>query len=182
MRIARSLFSSLVVAGLVVGIAGVAGCGGKGKGAGTAGNTGGGGSTAAGGDRLPWEVALTVGATFTLKDTLDESGAPDTVTVKVAAVETEGAARIYRLDWGDNSLGPTTLRVENGVVTVNDAAPAAMKEPFEPPSTDYTCYGEDLSNPDGCEDVCDADLCLSPDGIVGVSMLYAPGYSIYAAE
>jgi hypothetical protein len=174
MRIARSLFSSLVVAGLVVG---VTACGGKGKGAGTAGT-----GTAAAGDRLPWEAALTVGATFIMKDTLDESGSPETVTVKVAAVETAGAARIYRLDWGDNSLGPTTLRVENGVVTVNDAAPTAMKEPFEPPSTDTTCYGEDLSNPDGCEDVCDADLCLSPDGIVGVSMLYAPGYSIYAAE
>ena len=174
MRLARSLFSSVVVAGLVVGIGG---CGGKGKGAGAAGSP-----SAGGGDRLPWEAALTEGASFTLKDTLDESGTPHTVTVRVAAVENDGAARVYRLDWGDNSLGPTTLRVENGVVTIDDAAPPAMKEPFVPPGADHTCYGEDLSNPDGCEDICDADLCLSPAGIVGVSMLYAPGYSVYAAE
>lgn len=177
---------SIVLATLAVVVAAVVvaggACGGSSKGPATAGNGGGpgghGGGLAA---RLPWEAALTEGATFTLGNQVPESG-DASVTVKVVAVEEDGGARVYRLDWGEGDMGPTQLRVEGTTVTVGDARAEDMKAPFARPGSDTICYGADYSNPEGCDDVCDADLCLSPAGIVGVSGLYAPGYGIYGDE
>ena len=155
----------------------VAACGGKPASSTSPGNGGAAPSPA----RLPWEAALTTGATFTLQDDTgegDEAGEP--LVIKVTAVEDHGAERVYRLDWGPAGTGPSRIVVRDGVVLLGDATPEDMQEPFENPMG--TCYGEDFSNPDGCDDVCDANLCLSTDGIVSVDGLYAPGYGAYLAR
>lgn len=163
----------IVMFGLMVGLVA---CVAKSKGTVASGS-----GTATSDDHLPWEAALSQGAHFDLvpDPALGSDGVP--VTVTVTEVAADGGARVYTLDWGGESNGPTTLRVDHGVVTINDAAPEKMKDPFTPP-TGATCYGEDFSNPEGCEDVCDADLCLSDAGIVGVDGLYAPDYSMYVAQ
>lgn len=178
MRTSLTISSFVVVSGLV---AGLAACGGKSRG--PVSNGGGGGGGAAG-ERLPWEAALTVGAHFEL---IDDLGGPDQapLPVTVTAVEQDGAARIYRLHWGgpedEGANGPTTIRVEGTAVTINDAKLEDMQAPFPPEDGDAICYGEDMSNPGGCDDICDANLCLSPTaGIVSVYGLYAPGYSSYS--
>ena len=44
-------------------------------------------------------------------------------------------------------------------------------------------FAQDFSNPMGCDDVCDAQLCFSREGgIVAVGGLYAPNYLPYAAR
>jgi hypothetical protein len=168
---------SLIVGVLVVGLAA---CGGKGKGAVANGGGGGGGG---GGARLPWEAALKQGASFTLQEDIEGGDSPP-VTVTVTAVEEAGAARVYRLSWGeDGAGGPSSIRVEGATVTINDAKAEDMQEPWTQEGGDATCYGEDMSNPEGCEDVCDAHLCISPtDGIVSVFGLYAPNYSSFSAR
>jgi hypothetical protein len=178
--IMRSSFLSTVVFGLVI-----AACGGKGTGpAPISGGGGGGGGGTETADLLPWEAALSQGATFELvvdPELESEEMSAGPVTATVTQVETDGGARVYHLDWGEGSNGPTTIRVDHGVVTLNDAKPADMKEPFTPPGG-ATCYGEDMSNPDGCDDVCDADLCMGDAGIVSVDGLYAPDYSMYVLK
>jgi hypothetical protein len=156
-----------------------AACGGKSSGPTGPSNTGGGGG--GGGDPLPWEGALTVGAKFELVlDMESENDAPDVLTATVTAVENEGAARVYKLSWGEGegANGPTSIRVEGGKVRINDADLAAMQEPWEGPNQGW-CYAEDFSNPCGCEDVCDADLCFDATGITSVGGLYAPNYMPY---
>jgi hypothetical protein len=168
--------SPLVVSLVVVGLAA---CGGKSKEPATPSGGGGGGG---GGDRLAWEAALTQGARFELVEDL-EGGSGEPTSVTVTAVEQDGAARVYRLQWGDGegSNGPSVIRVEGTTVTINDASAASMQEPWEQPGG-LTCYGEDMSNPEGCEDICDANICFSADGIQSVFGLYAPGYSSYSAK
>ena len=129
--------------------------------------------------KLPWEAALTVGAAFTLVDEIEESGG-EPVTVKVANVEDKGSERVYTLDWGEGANGPTAIIVRGNLVLINDAKPEAMQEAFDTPMG--TCYGEDFSNPDGCDDVCDAHLCMNDTGIVSVDGLYAPGYGMYRVQ
>ncbi len=181
MRTSRSLPTSLLSSSLVAVLALALGaCGGKGKPATT---TTGGGS---GGDQLPWEARLTPGARFELASDLErEDGeAPAPITVTVTAVERDGAARVYKLDWGEEgSNGPTSIRVDGTQVTIGEAAAADMQDPWEAEGGGATCYAEDYSNPDGCDDICDASLCISPtDGIVSVFGLYAPGYGIFSAR
>lgn len=155
----------------------VAACGGKSSTSTTSNTTPEG--PAGGGAKLPWEAAMTVGASFTLHDTIDESGG-EPVTVKVANVEESGGERVYTLEWSDGGNGPQKVRVRGNLVLINDATPENMQEAFDGPAG--TCYGEDFSNPDGCEDICDAHLCFDASGIIGVDGLYAPGYSIYEAQ
>lgn len=131
---------------------------------------------AAGAARLPWEAALTMGATFSLSD---EGGEGMPIVVKVASVSDHGNERVYGLDWG-GVPGPARIVVRDGVVLLGDAKPEDMKAPFAGPQE--VCYGEDMSNPDGCEDVCDANLCLGAAGIVSVDGLYAPNYGSYVAR
>ena len=171
--------SSVLLALVVAGGA----CGGKAKARATTGSSTGGGGGA--GDQLPWEAALTSGATFELGSDLDvEDGGGEPVTVTVAGVDRDGAARIYRLEWSDGGNGPTSIRVKGGKVTIGDAKLADMQEPWQNPTTgDATCYAEDLSNPDGCDDICDASLCLSPTGgITEVFGRYAPGHGSYSSR
>ena len=157
---------------------GLAACGKSRPAVSNAGNGGGGGGTT-----LPWEAALKQGASFTMQEDLEGGGSPP-VTVTVTAVETDGAARVYRLSWGEEGAnGPSEIRVEGTTVTINGASAGAMQEPFVEEGGDATCYGEDMSNPEGCEDICDAHLCISPtDGIVSVFGLYAPNYSSFSAR
>ena len=125
---------------------------------------------------------MTVGATFTLIDGMNAGGEDEgtPLTIKVTNVEDNGSERIYTLDWSDGGNGLEKIVVRGGAVVFNDIAPERMQAPFEAPVG--VCYGEDLSNPDGCEDVCDGQICLSTDGIVTVSGLYAPGYGEYVAK
>lgn len=149
------------------------GCGGKAKGP---------VGTAAGAGRLPWEAALTLGARFELVSELasDAGDAEPPLVVTVTAIEPHSMARIYRLDWGDHTGGPTTITVEDGEVTVGDTSFAEMQKPWSDHGTDATCYAADYSNPNGCDDVCDASLCLSPTaGILSVGGLYAPNYGMF---
>jgi hypothetical protein len=46
------------------------------------------------------------------------------------------------------------------------------------------CFGEAIDpGPDGCEDICFAEMCVSPDkGLVEIEGLWAPGYSIFEAD
>ncbi len=169
---------SPVISSAVLVVLGLAGCGGKAKG--PVGNAAGAGGGHKLGDRLPWEATLTVGATFELVseigDAADEDGP---LTVTVTAIEPHSDARIYRLDWS-NGDGPTTVTVEDGEVTVGDSAYSEMQPPWPDHDTDATCYGADYSNPEGCDDVCDASLCLSPTrGILSVNGLYAPNYGMF---
>lgn len=151
----------------------LAGCGGK-----AAGPAGAQPRAAVG--QLPWEAALTVGVRFELVQAVgDDAGAGEPLVVTVTAVEPHSSARLYRLDWSQGN-GPRTITVEDGEVTVGDAAFSEMLAPWPEPGTDATCYGADYSNPAGCDDVCEASLCLSPTGgIVGVEGLYAPNYDLY---
>ena len=156
---------------------GLAACGGSSKG--HAVHAGPGGDDP--GQRLPWEATLTQGARFELHEDLEGNG--ETVVATVAAVELDGAARVYRLDWGEGGAGPSVIRVEGTTVTINDAKASDMQAPYDQEKGDGTCYGEDFSNPDGCEDVCDASICISPtDGIVSVFGLYAPNAASYSAH
>jgi hypothetical protein len=137
------------------------------------------------GDRLPWEASLTTGATFTLAVKLEADGGEEgeykDLIIKVTNVEGKGNERVYSLDWGDHG-GPSKIVVRGKTVLVGDAEPAAMQEPWEVPGG-IMCYAEDFSNPDGCEDVCDASLCLAEGrGIVSASGQYTPGYMVYAAK
>ena len=177
MRTLATLSSTILV------VLGLTACGGKAKG--PVGNGGGGGGRTAA--RLPFEAALTVGAEFVLYQTngdMSDDGQGDGVppaAVKVTAVEEDGGARVYRLAWTENTNGPDTIRVEGTQVTIGSASAAEMKEPWAPPGGgDTVCYGADFSNPDGCDDVCDADLCLGSAGVEQVTGLYAPNYSSYA--
>ncbi len=130
-------------------------------------------------DRLPWEDTLTVGARFTLVGDDDGSGTAPRIEVAVSAIEQDGATRIYRLSWGDDDGGPPEIRVSAGTVTIGDATAADMKPPLVT-DTGAICHGADFSNPDGCDDICDADLCLSATaGITEISGLYAPGQGSY---
>lgn len=160
---------SRLVPSLLV-VAAVAACGGKSSSSTTPGST-------AGSDRLPWEAALTMGASFTLQEEVGEGGDP--VVVKVASVSDHGNERVYGLEWSSGQ-GPARIVVRDGVVLLGDAKPEDMKAPFAGPGE--TCYGEDFSNPDGCDDVCDANLCLTGAGIVSVDGLYAPNYGAYTAK
>jgi hypothetical protein len=156
----------------------VAACGGKSSTSSTSNTTPEGGG---GGAKLPWEAALTVGAEFTLVDGMTagmpEEDAGDPVVVKVTNVEATGDQRVYTLDWGEGGNGPSKIIVNGAQVLVGDAKPEDMQPPWETPVGN--CYAEDFSNPDGCEDICDAALCLDASGIVSVSGLYAPGYGEY---
>jgi ABC-type Fe3+-hydroxamate transport system substrate-binding protein len=137
---------------------------------------------AGGGAKLPWEAAFTTGATFTLVDGMT-AGMPDaeTLTVKVTNVEDKGSERVYSLEWSDGGNGLQKIIVRaDGSVGFDDVPQDGMQDPFETPVG--MCYGEDLSNPDGCDDVCDGHICMSTAGIVTVSGLYAPGYSEYVAK
>ncbi len=155
----------------------LAACGGKSGSSSTSpANTGGGGAA---GTRLPWEAALTVGAAFTLGVDM-EDGEGATVVVKVTAVDDTGSERVYSLDWGEEGNGPSKIIVRGELVLLNDAKPEDMQEPSDTPAG--TCYGEDFSNPDGCEDICDGQLCLNESGIVSVFGLYAPNYEPYSAK
>ncbi len=145
----------------------VAACGGKAGSVNTPGGSG----------RLPWEGALTMGAAFTLQEEIGEGGEP--VVVKVTGVSDRGAERVYSLEWSAGQ-GPGRIVVRGGVVLLGDAKPDDMKAPFVGPSE--ICYGEDFSNPDGCDDVCDANLCLTSAGVISVDGLYAPGYGAYVAR
>ncbi len=127
--------------------------------------------------RLPWEGALTMGATFTLQEELGEGGEP--VVVKVTSVRDHDGERDYGLTWSSGE-GPSRIVVRGGVVLLGEAKPEDMKAAFEGPGE--TCYGEDFSNPDGCDDVCDANLCLTRGGIVSVDGLYAPNHGAYVAR
>lgn len=128
--------------------------------------------------RLPWEAALTTGAKFELVVSSTEGGG-EAIAVTVASVEERAGTRIYHLNWGEGSQAPTTISVQGDQVVIGDAKPAEMKEPYT--LGDMICYGADYANPDGCDDVCDANLCLSPDGIVGLDGLYAPNYDMFRA-
>jgi hypothetical protein len=155
----------------------LAACGGKsGSSSTTPGNAGGSGSAA---NKLPWEAALTVGATFTLTTDMEDGGG-DPVVVKVSAVDDQGGDRVYTLDWGEDGNGPSKIIVRGELVLLNEAQPEDMQEPSDTPAG--TCYGEDFSNPDGCDDVCDGQLCLNDSGIVSVFGLYAPNYESYSAK
>jgi hypothetical protein len=131
---------------------------------------------------LPWEAAMTVGATFTLVDGmtagLEDEGEP--LTIKVTNVEDTGSERSYTLAWSDGGNGLEKIVVRGGGVVFNDVKPEDMQDPYETPIG--TCYGEDLSNPDGCDDICDGQICMNTDGIVSVGGLYAPGYSEYVTK
>jgi hypothetical protein len=160
-----------------------ASCGGKSGSSSSTGNTtpegsGGGGAT------LPWEAAMTVGATFTLVDGMTAGGpeeeAGEPLTIKVTNVDTSGGARAYTLEWSDGGNGLEKIVVRDGKVTFNDVKLEDMQDPFETPVG--MCYGEDLSNPDGCEDICDGQICMNDGGIVTVAGLYAPGYGEYVAK
>lgn len=155
----------------------LAACGKSASGSGT-------GPTAPSGDRLPWEASLTTGASFTLALDMEEGGedgGPAEITIKVSNVEDKGSERVYSLDWGDHG-GPSKIVARGKDVLVGDAELAAMQEPWEMPGG-IMCYAEDFSNPDGCEDVCDASLCLAEgSGIVSASGLYTPGYMPYVAK
>lgn len=131
---------------------------------------------------LPWEARLTVGARFELWQEFDtEEALPSPLVVTVSKVESVDGARIYHLDWSDDPNGPDRVVVRDGVVTIGEATPEQMKEPFRPSDGAMICYGQDFSNPDGCDDVCDADLCLDAEhGVLTVSGLYAPGYIQFA--
>jgi hypothetical protein len=162
----------------LVALALAAACGG------TSSSSGGTGPAPAG-DRLPWEASLTTGASFTLAADTEGLGDgedyPD-LTIKVTSVEDKGTERVYTLDWGDELGGPSKIVVRGAQVLVGEAEAAAMQEPWEMPGGVW-CYAEDFSNPDGCEDVCDAALCLAAgSGIVSASGLYTPGYMSYAAK
>ena len=47
---------------------------------------------------------------------------------------------------------------------------------------DSVCMGEEPLEGDGpCADVCEAEVCISAtDGVIGISGLAAPGYSIWS--
>lgn len=159
-----------------------AACGGKSSSStSTMSNTGPEGPAGGGGAKLPWEAAFTEGATFTLVDGMTQ-GDPDAepLTIKVTSVEDNGNERIYTLAWSDAGNGLQQIIVRGDLVTFNDTKAEDMQDPFETPVG--MCYGEDLSNPDGCEDVCDGHICMDASGIVTVSGLYAPGYSEYVAK
>lgn len=168
---------------LVVSLGAVAACGGKSLSSAPS-NTTPEAPAGGGGAKLPWEAAFTVGATFTLVDGMmagapeDEAGDP--LTIKVTNVEDTGSERVYSLEWSDAGNGLEKIVVRDGVVLFNDVKPEDMQEPFETPVG--MCYGEDLSNPDGCDDVCDGYICMDATGIVTVAGLYAPGYSEHVAK
>jgi hypothetical protein len=168
------------VASLLLVIA-VAACGGK-SGSPSVGNTTPDGPAA---KKLPWEAAMKEGATFTLVNGAT-AGAPeeeqegDPLTIKVTAVADHGNERIYTLAWSDAGNGLQQIVVRGDVVTFNDVKTEDMQEPFETPIG--VCYGEDLSNPDGCDDVCDGQICMDATGIVSVGGLYAPNYEEYVAK
>lgn len=156
-----------------------AACGGGSPGgaATTPGNSGG---TAAspGATPWPWEAKLVEGATFTLAD---DDGA--TVTMKVEKVEASGTGRTYTFSWGDeDGPGPTSLVVTGAKVQVGESKmdPGRAKADESYRDDGVYCFAEDFSNPDGCEDICDAEICFSATaGLVGVSELYAPGFGIF---
>lgn len=133
------------------------------------------------GVRLPWEASLTTGATFTLGVEDAAPGEYPDLTVKVTSVQELAGQRVYSLDWGEQGSGPSKIVVRGEQVLIGDAEPARMQEPWELPGG-ITCYAEDFSNPDGCDDVCDAALCLTDGGIVMASGLYTPGYLPYSAR
>jgi hypothetical protein len=50
-------------------------------------------------------------------------------------------------------------------------------------SATQVCYGEAIDpGPDGCEDICFAELCVSDKGVVQIEGLWAPNYSIFEAD
>ncbi|MCE9576316.1 MAG: hypothetical protein K8W52_24425 [Deltaproteobacteria bacterium] len=162
----------------VAGSLGLAACGGRSATSAppTVGNTG--GTAGAAVAHLPWEAALTTGKRFELVVS-GTGGGGESIAVTVASVEDHGDTRVYHLSWGEGSQAPTTITVHGDKVLIGDAKPEEMKEPSD--QGDMTCYGADYSNPEGCDDVCDADLCLSPAGIVGLDGLYAPNYDMFRA-
>ena len=167
------------VASLLFVIA-VAACGGKSNSP-TVGNTTPEGPAA---KKLPWEAAFTEGKTFTLVEG-ETAGGPeeeqgDPLTITITGVEDHGNERVYTLKWSDAGNGLEKIVVRGDKVTFNDVKLEDMQEPFDTPIG--MCYGEDLSNPDGCDDVCDGQLCLGDDGIHSVSGLYAPGYGEWVAK
>ena len=162
-----------------------AGCGSKAPAGGTTTSTGTdtGTDTAAsdGTTPWPWEAKLTEGASFTLTDEEDNQ-----VTMTVAKVEATGGTRTYTLAWDENnSNGPTHLSVTGAKVQVGDS-------PMDPPrakaDASYRkdgnfCFAEDFSNPDGCEDICDAEICFSAElGLAEVSMMYGPSLGTYSHQ
>ncbi len=132
--------------------------------------------------KLPWEAAMTVGAKFTLVDGMtagsEDEGEP--LTIEVTGVDDKGSERVYTLAWSDGGNGLEKIVVRTGGVVFDDVPPDRMQPPFETPIG--TCYGEDLSNPEGCEDICDGQICMNTDGIVSVGGLYAPGAGEYVAK
>lgn len=160
----------------------VAACGGKSSSTATGNTTPEG--PAGGGAKLPWESALTVGATFTFVDGMTAGGpeeeAGEPLTIKITNVEDNGNERTYTLEWSDGGNGLQHIHVRDGLVTFNETKAEDMQEPFETPIG--MCYGEDLSNPDGCDDVCDGQICMDDTGFASVSGLYAPGYGEYTAK
>jgi hypothetical protein len=171
------------VASLLFVIA-VAACGGK-SASRTVENTtpvgpaGGDGAAAA---KLPWEAAFTEGKTFALVEA-ESAGGPDEtdpITIKITKVEDHGNERIYTLAWSDAGNGLEKIIVRGDKVTFNDVALEGMQEPFETPVG--MCYGEDLSDPDGCNYVCDGHLCLDAEGIQLIDGLYAPNYTEWVAK
>ncbi|HUQ06136.1 MAG TPA: hypothetical protein VM261_26715 [Kofleriaceae bacterium] len=159
-----------------------ASCGGKSSSSGASNTTPEG--PAGGGAKLPWEGALAQGATFTLVDGMTAGGpeeeAGEPLTIKVTNVAENGDERVYTLAWSEGGNGLERIVVRGDKVTFNDGKLEDMQEPFETPIG--MCYGEDLSNPDGCEDICDGQICMNDGGIVSVGGLYAPGYGEYVAK
>lgn len=157
-----------------------AACGGKSSSTGTSNTT----PEGPGAEKLPWEAAFTEGKVFTFVDGMTEGGeaAEDSepLTITVTSVEDNGNERVYTIKWSDAGNGLDTIVVRGKLVTFNDVKPEDMQDPLDTPIG--TCYGEDLSNPDGCEDVCDGHICMDASGIVSVGGLYAPGYGEWVAK
>jgi hypothetical protein len=126
----------------------------------------------------PWEARLVQGASFTLVDDDDT-----TVTMTVAAVDASAGRRAYTLAWdAGNSQGPTSLVVTGAAVQIGESKmdPARADASTSYRDGDVYCFAEDFSNPDGCEDVCDAELCFTAEaGLVEANGLYAPSLGIF---
>lgn len=164
---------------VVVVVVATAACGGKSSSSsGTANTTPAGPAPA----KLPWEAAMTVGATFTLVDGMtagsEDEGEPLTITV--TAAEDKGSERVYTLQWSDGGNGLEKIIVRGDGVVFDEVPSDRMQPPYDTPIG--VCYGEDLSNPEGCEDICDGQICMNTDGIVSVGGLYAPGAGEYVAK
>jgi hypothetical protein len=133
--------------------------------------------------RQPWEAKLVTGARFELWPQSADGGAAPLV-VTVANVEDQGDARVYTLAWGEGATnGPTIVWVSGDRVVIGEADPHDMQKPWPGTAAGAMCFAQDFSNPEGCDDVCDAALCFSPDGgIISVTGLYAPNYDVFEAR